>query len=207
MKLLAVASLIFSLCQVRNKGHRRGPQTTTATTTTTTTTTTATAITTTTTKGPPPKCSKSSCDKIDRIGLNPFRDFPALILHDLSLIDPRVRYAYNKWRVSNKSLWDPTKNCTIKPIDILGGLQVGLSKSNEIVHVFGVEMSHFCISKEKDCEEIRGRRGRMYGGKCIYNSKNLITINQSGEVIDDKINDGCYGCNWDAYADISCLSC
>ena len=206
MKLLAVASLIFSLCQVHNKGHRRGPQTTTATTTTTTTTTTATAITTTTTKGPPPKCSKSSCEKIHSVDLDPFRDFPT-IPRTFALLDDRIMYAYKKWRVSNKSPWAPTKNCTDEQFDSLGGGQVGLSKSNEIVHVFRVEMGHVCISKEKDCEDVRGRRAQMYPGKCIYNSRNLITINQSGEVIDDKINDGCYGCNWDAYADISCLSC
>ena len=219
MKLLAVASLIFSLCQVHNKGHKRVPQTTTATTTTTTTattttkttTTTATAITTTTTMGRPPKCTKSSCEKIISVGLDPFRDFPDDIPSVFD-IEPEVVYAYKKWRASNKShsnKWFPTKNCTSEPIGtgMLGGRsdyqRVGLSKSNEIVHVFRVQMSNDCVFSKKDCDDMGWW---MFEGMCYYITNNLITINQFGEVIGDALL-GNWVYDWDAYADLSCLSC
>ena len=185
MNLLAVASLIFSLCHAHHKGHRRGTHSQNKTT-----------------EGPPPKCSKSSCEKIFTIGLDPWDPPKRWCLE----IDCRLVSSWREWWASpsnsNKLLWDPTKNCTSEPVDSIGNGKPGLSKSNEIVHVFRVEMSHVCIPTEKECDTIRGRRGRGYDGKCFYNSKNLITINQNGRVIDYNFLG-----DMDAYDDISCLSC
>ena len=89
------------------------------------------------------------------------------------------------------------------PNDSLGGGQVGLTKNNEIVHLFKVQMFHDCIiSTKKDCDNI------FFNGNCLYWSNNLITINQSGFVIDDDVLGKKQDENeWDAYDNISCLSC
>ena len=185
MFILLVASMLYFSCQAHHLGHRRGEHTENKMT-----------------KGLPPICSKTSCEKINTIGLDPFRNFPAPAMPWRQLIDPRVLYAYKIWSVDHKSAWGPTKNCTSEPIDSLGGGQVGLTKNNEIVHLFVVQMFHDCISTKKDCDNI------FFNGNCLYSSNNLITINQSGVVIDDDVlgkKQDEY--DWDAYDNISCLSC
>ena len=183
MFILFVTSMIYFHCQAHHLGHRRGEHSENKMT-----------------KGPPPICSKSSCEKINTIGLDPFRDFPDMPWR--YLIDPRVLYAYKIWSVNHKSAWDPTKNCTSEPNDSLGGGQVGLTKNNEIVHLFKVQMYHDCISTKKDCDKI------FFNGNCLYSSNNLITINQSGVVIDDDVLGQKQDQDeWDAYDNISCLSC
>ena len=182
MNLLSVAILIFSLSHAYLRGHRKRVHSQNKTN-----------------EGPPPKCSKSSREK--------FPDFSNM---PLRRIDPEIVSAYRKWSVSNKSpVLDPTKTCKSEPAGRMGGRQFGLSKSNEIIHVFEIGMRHYCFPTGKDCAN------PLMDGTCVTSSDNLITMNQTGEIIDDDIlGYTVYNSktlrlskhtNWDAYDDISCL--
>ena len=189
MNHLLVASIILALCQVHGRGHPRKKHPYKESTT---------LRNEPKARGRPPLCSKSICEKINTVGKDPFRDFPdlPLWLPEQPEVNPYVYYAYEKWRVNNKSVLDPTKNCTSEPIDSLDGVGVGFTKDNQIAHLFPVEMVHSCIIPEKDCD------GKFYDGECLHLTRNLITINQSGVVIGDDL-----GSNWDDNDDIICLNC
>ena len=185
MNLLLVASIIFALCQVHGRGHPRKKHPQKESTT---------SRNEPTTKGYPPLCSKLICEKIK----DPFRDFSDLpLLPDP--INPYVRYAY----VNNTSVVGPYENCTSVPTNSYESVAVGLTKDNQIVHLFRVSMLHTCISTGlQNCNLYTGYGKGYFKGKCFYFTENIITINQSGVVIGDDL-----GSNWDDNDDIICLNC
>ena len=138
-------------------------------------------------KGPPPKCSKSFCEQIRLNGME----------------KPPKNTTWDWDRIPDP----PNNNCTYKRDRYRGKVQVGQTIQNEIVYLLTMK-KEYCYLMKPNCHPSPGFD--YFCWPSMY-KVNIITVDQSGVVIDNDVLrddfvtlDHLEAFNYD---DLSCLSC